>query len=467
MSDDSTPRKTLSLSATKRSTAQRPAKTGARARQVALNARQTQAQIGMKQALQKQALRRDSLQKRPSTPKATKAHTASATIQTSSYHEERFKVFARCPTGLEAALAQELYRLGFVNAYAGHAGCHFQTDWTGVMKANLHSRLASRILVQVAQASVHDEEELYELTRQVPWERWFGAEQTLRVDTSARRSPMKSLQYCNLRCKDAIVDRLRDKEGARPSIDTIRPDAKVQLFLEAQTATLYLDTSGESLFKRGWRYDKGQAPLRENLAAGLLALSGWTPEKPLYDPFCGSGTLLIEAAWIAQGIAPGIARPFAFERLRDLPKQAWIDLKGQALDAIRPLPDSLLFGSDIDPLVIAAARSNLQRAKLDMDMVHFQVGNALSQIPPSTQAGYIITNPPYGERLEAEPDAFWQSWSSLLKKHFSDWQVYVITSDLNLPSLLRLKPKRRTPLFNGDLECRLFHFEMVREQYRK
>src|SRR5690606_24009867 len=169
-------------------------------------------------------------------------------------------------------------------------------------RANLYSRLATRVLVRVAHARVHTEDDILELARQTAWERWFGPEQTLRVDTSAVRSPMKSLQYCNLRAKDGICDRLREREGARPSIDTVRPDARVHLFLDETTATLYLDTSGESLFKRGWRLDKGEAPLRENLAAGLLALSGWDPSQALMDPFCGSGTILIEAAWIALGV---------------------------------------------------------------------------------------------------------------------------------------------------------------------
>src|SRR5690606_11080159 len=153
------------------------------------------------------------------------------------------------------------------------------------------SRLATRVLVQVAHGPVSQEDDILELARDTPWERWFGPQQRLRVDTSAIRSPMQSLQYCNLRAKDGICDRLREVEGARPDIDTVRPDARVHLFLDETSSTLYLDTSGESLFKRGWRLDKGEAPLRENLAAGLLALSDWNPAASLLDPFCGSGTI--------------------------------------------------------------------------------------------------------------------------------------------------------------------------------
>lgn len=383
-----------------------------------------------------------------------------------SYQEDVFPIFAPCPIGLEQALAAELDALGFDNVKTGRSGCSFSTDWAGVMKANLYSRLATRILVQVAYAPVNNEDEIYELARQVPWERWFGAEQTLRVDTSAIRSPMQSLQFCNLRAKDGIVDHLRNLEGQRPSIDTVRPDAKVHLFLDSESATLYLDTSGESLFKRGWRYDKGQAPLRENLAAGILALAGWDPSQPLFDPFCGSGTILIEAAWIARGIPPGINRPFAFERLRGMNRKTWAELKEQAFDNILRDVETPLFGSDLDSSVIQAAQANLGRAKLSEHSVRFSVGNALKTTAPTNTPGFLITNPPYGERLGAEDETFWRDWSSVLKNSFANWHVHVITNDMDFPKKLRLKPNRRTPVFNGDIECRLFGFEMVSDSYR-
>ncbi|WP_159990938.1 THUMP domain-containing class I SAM-dependent RNA methyltransferase [Pelistega ratti] len=384
-----------------------------------------------------------------------------------SYQEEIFPVFAPCPIGLEQVLAKELESLGFQGINVGRSGCAFKADWTGVMRANLYSRLATRILVQVAYAKVNTEDDIYTLARQVAWERWFGAEQTLRVDTSAIRSPMQSLQFCNLRAKDGIVDRLREIEGERPSIDTVRPDAKVHLFLDSESATLYLDTSGESLFKRGWRYDKGQAPLRENLAAGILALAGWQPTQPLYDPFCGSGTILIEAAWIAKNIPPGINRPFAFERLRGMNRHAWAALKEQAFDEIIPTLNVPLFGSDIDTTVIQAAYANLDRAKLPENSIHFSQQNALHIKSPTVQAGFLITNPPYGERLGAEDETFWREWSSVLKNQFAQWQVHVITNDMDFPKKLRLKPNRRTPVFNGDIECRLFGFEIVSDSYRQ
>ncbi|NLC35205.1 MAG: class I SAM-dependent RNA methyltransferase [Alcaligenaceae bacterium] len=379
-------------------------------------------------------------------------------------NKEIFQVFAPCPLGLEDVLHAELDALGYQGLRKGRAGCHFEADWTGVLKANLYSRLATRILVRLAHAPVQTEDDILELARNTEWERWFGAEQTLRVDTSAVRSPMKSLQYCNLRAKDGICDRLRDLEGERPSIDTVRPDARVHLFLDEHTATLYLDTSGESLFKRGWRLQKGEAPLRENLAAGLLALSDWDPSAALLDPFCGSGTLLIEAAWIALGIPAGIWRPFGFERLRDHDARHWRDIKQDARSRIATRLDAPLLGYDIDPRVIAAAEGNRERAMLSPDTIRFVVGDA-RKVKPDCEPGWIITNPPYGERME-EDASFWPQWAENLKRHYAGWNVNIITSNLELPSLMRLKPRRRHPVYNGALDCRLFSFEMVEKSYR-
>ncbi|OZI59743.1 THUMP domain-containing protein [Bordetella genomosp. 11] len=397
------------------------------------------------------------------------AHTEQPRMRarnTGTRKAERFQVFASCPQGLEEVLTIELQALGYEDARAGRAGAHFSADWEGVQRANLYSRLAARILVQVAQGPVQDENDLLDLAYATPWERWFGAEQSLRVDTSAIKSPMRSLQYCNLRVKDGICDRLLDREGARPDIDTVRPDARVHAFLTADTATLYLDTSGESLFKRGWRLDKGEAPLRENLAAGMLALAGWDPAAPLLDPFCGSGTILIEAAWIALGVPPGIARPFSFERLRDHDERRWHDMKDDARAHIQPRLDTPLFGYDVDPAAIEHARRNAERAWLTDNAIQFEVGDARALHAPAHQ-GWIVTNPPYGERMPAGQDeTLWREWAACLKREFAGWQVHAISSDMTLPQKMRLKPLRRIPLHNGPLDCRLFGFEVVSKSYR-
>lgn len=378
--------------------------------------------------------------------------------------DERFTVFAPCPKGLEHALAAELVALGFDQVQVGSAGCRFQGQWHDVWRANLQSRLATRILVQLSHAPITDEQDLRTLALNTAWERWMDADQTLRVDTSAIRSPMQSLQYCNLLVKDSICDRLRDKRGARPSIDTVRPDVRVHSFLAADHATLYLDTSGESLFKRGWRLDKTEAPIRENLAAGLLAISGWQADQPLLDPFCGSGTILIEAVWQALGIAPGINRPFAFERLRIHDRQAWQDMRQQATASVKDTLDFPLVGCDLSVQAIEAAKTNLQRAGLKPDLIDWHVADATTWTPDCAP-GLIVTNPPYGERLSVDDDLMMR-WAAQLKRHYAQWHVNVISADLDLPRALRLKPKRRVPVYNGALDCRLFMFEMVSDQYR-
>jgi putative N6-adenine-specific DNA methylase len=378
--------------------------------------------------------------------------------------DEVFTVFAPCPKGLEQALARELIALGFGKVQVGSAGCQFDGHWHDVWRANLQSRLATRILVQLSHAPIRSEDDLRALALDTEWERWFAADQTLRVDTSAIRSPMQSLQFCNLLVKDSICDRLRSKQGARPSIDTVRPDVRVHSFLSADHATLYLDTSGESLFKRGWRLDKTEAPIRENLAAGLLALSGWQADLPLFDPFCGSGTILIEAAWQALGIAPGINRPFAFERLRLHDRQAWQDMRRQATESVKDSLDIPLVGSDLSTDAIDAAKANMKRAGLKSDLIQWQVADATTAAPPSAP-GLILTNPPYGQRLAVDDDLM-PRWAAQLKRHYAQWHVNIISADLDLPRALRLKPKRRTPVYNGALDCRLFIFEMVSDQYR-
>lgn len=470
---DSPPRKTLTLKKSAAPTTgtddDRRKRSGARAKQVAQIEREREKQRQAVSAATPSPRRRNEAAPTPAAPRRSAPEVTErprAERRPRPSKSEIFRVFAPCPQGLEEALAAELQALGFPDAEPARAGCGFTADWTGILRANLYSRLATRVLVQVAHGPVHHEDDILDLAQQTAWERWFGPEHTLRVDTSAIRSPMQSLQYCNLRAKDGICDRLRDREGDRPDIDTVRPDARVHLFLNEDSGTLYLDTSGESLFKRGWRLEKGEAPLRENLAAGILALSGWDPSQPLLDPFCGSGTILIEAAWIALGVPAGIWRPFGFERLRGHDARHWRDIKDEARSHIASQLESPIVGCDLDARAIEAARANTERAWLTPDSIRFEVADA-RRFPPPAERGWLITNPPYGERLPGDDTQLWEEWARNLKQNYSDWQVNIISSDLDLPKHLRLKPKRRYPLYNGGLECRLFNFEMVAASYRK
>jgi putative N6-adenine-specific DNA methylase len=380
--------------------------------------------------------------------------------------------FAPCPRGLEAALADELRALGADVVATPAGGVRFDGDAALGLAANLHSRIASRVLQQVAHAPYRSEDDLYRLAHDTEWERWHEPLASLRIDTTAIGAPVRSLQFATLRIKDGLVDRLRERFGDRPSIDRQRPDRRVYAFLEAGRCTLYLDWSGESLFKRGWRRDGVDAPMKENLAAGLLALSGWTPGTPLLDPFCGSGTIVVEAAMIAAGVPPGANRRFAFERMRGFDRGAWDRMRRVVP---RPAPAAAsIFGSDVSEAALAAARSNLARCGADPAWVALRQLDALHLDRAPAEAGLLLANPPYGERLDvkgrqslAQADRFWPAFATLLKQRFAGWTACLFTSDLELPQRLRLKPSKRTPLFNGALECRLFRFEMVAGSARR
>src|SRR5208282_1948800 len=283
----------------------------------------------------------------------------------------------------------------------------------------------------------------------------------------AIKSPLRSLDFATLRIKDAICDRFRDATGKRPSVDTHAPEVRVHAFLSSDQITLYLDTSGEALFKRGWRKQAGEAPLRENLAAGILQLSGWRPGTPLYDPMCGGGTLLIEAAMIALDIVPGARRGFGFETLANFDRAAWQDCL-DAAKARERKPERLdIFGSDLYGDALKTARENVAAAGLEA-VVNLKQVNVLEAAPPA-EGGILIANPPYGVRLEEEPALaeFYPKLGDVLKQRFAGWTAYIFTSDLRLAKLIGLKPSKRTPLYNGALECRLFEFKLVAGQMRR
>lgn len=382
--------------------------------------------------------------------------------------------FCPCPRGLEAALAEELGEIAQQSAtLKAHnqvpGGVHCSGTLTDAYRINLHSRIASRVLLRIAHSSYASENDIYDLALAQPWEDWFGVHHTIRIDVTAIKSPLRSLEFTTLKIKDAICDRFRDICSERPSVDTRTPDMRIVGFLDARNFTLYLDTSGEALFKRGWRLETGDAPLRENLAAGLLRVSGWKPGMVLFDPMCGSGTILAEAAQIVAGIPPGARRDFAFEKFLAFDPDEWRAIKSSVKP--NPLPAApTIFGSDISGDMIVMTRNNLNKAGILFDVPLKQI-EAQEVKPPTDQPGIIVTNPPYGERIGVRGDstletddmaaAFFSAFGTTLKQRFAGWQVFLFSADLGLPKLLRLKEARKTPFFNGALECRLFRFDMV------
>jgi len=373
---------------------------------------------------------------------------------------ERF--FAPCPRGLESVLAAELAHLGGEAVAPAEGGVGFAGPIDLVYRANLESRIASRILWRVAQGSCRNEDDLYRFAHGVDWRRHFDVGRTLRVDVAATRSPLHSIEFATLRIKDAICDRFRADSGKRPSVDKQRPDVRVHAYLFGREATLYLDTSGEALFKRGWRRDTDAAPLRENLAAGLLALAGWVPGTPLLDPMCGAGTIAIEAAMLAADVAPGLWRTFGFQKLAWYDGPTWQRVRQRAHDRIRAAPAARsIFASDLDPRVVAQCRSNAKAANVG-EWIEVSEADVLTR-PAPAPAGLLIANPPYGVRLDDAHKlaAFYPKLGDALKGRFAGWTACFLTGDPRLPKLIGLKPSRRTPLYNGAIECRLFRFEIV------
>ena len=375
--------------------------------------------------------------------------------------------FAPCPRGLEAILHSDLEAMGAQHVKATEGGVHFTGDWSLCYRANLESRVASRILWRVSTSTYRSEQDVYQAAFKMHWQNWFEVSHTIRVHVTAIRCPLKSLEFITLLIKDAVCDRFRDHCNERPSVDTLDPDIRIHAFIEDDRIMLYLDTSGDALFKRGVRMHTNIAPIRENLAAGILRLSGWQPGTPLLDPMCGSGTFLIEAAQMSLNIQPGISRRFAFENLKNFDAPQWQALRAAAIAAQLPAKPLDIYGSDLFGDALKTALRNLQEAGLD-ECVELKQANVL-EISAPAPAGVLVANLPYGERMGEldELAALYPKLGDALKKNFGGWTAYLFTADKAILKLMRLSPSRRTPLFNGAIECRLLQYKIVSGSNRK
>lgn len=440
-------------------------------------------------------------------------------------------LFLPCAAGVESYLADEVRRItgvGDEDLRTFRAGVMVRTSWRDVLLLNLHSRLAQRVLVELSHTMYRQEQDLYKAACEVAWELWFSPRETFKIEVTAQHSPLKSLNFAALKIKDAVADRFRHKFGVRPDVNTQWPDARIYAHLTTDYCTLYIDTSGEPLFKRGWRADKGDAPLKETLAAAMLAASGWSQGDgtqanpngwvaqgvPLYDPCCGSGTIAVEAAQIACNIAAGSMRKFGFQKLIPYQEHVWHGL----LDAARAqecAPRAPVFGSDVAFRMVDFAQRNAERAGVG-HVVQLRGGDALQRLPPSETPGVMLVNPPYGERIEAagvagaarraryatpaadgafNEDAFYEDDTSApegvprfgardiaqtedggdffaqlashWKKNYAGWSAWMLTPDLKLPGRMRFKESRRVPMWNGPIECRMFRFDLRAGSMRK
>ena len=404
----------------------------------------------------------------------------------------QLQLFLPCAAGVEDFLAAEVHGLTGLQGedlLTRRGGVMVRASWRDAMLLNLHIRLAQRVLVQLSYTQYRNEQDLYRAASEVAWEIWFTPKQSIKVEVTAQHSPLTSLNFAGLKIKDAVCDRFRDKaHGVRPDVNTQWPDVRIYAHLTTDTCSLYIDTSGEPLFKRGWREDKGDAPLKETLAAAMIAACGWADGDddllPLYDPCCGSGTVAIEAAQIACNIAPGSRRHFAFEKYLPFQAHVWSAIKTEAAHAevVRaPGQKPLIFGSDVSHRMVDFAQRNAERAGV-ADVIEFRGGDALQRMPPSDTPGVMLLNPPYGERIEVggvagdgaggrfgqreqahteDGGEFFSQLAAHWKKNYSGWSGWILTPDLKLPGKMRLKESRRVPMWNGPIECRLFKFDMV------
>lgn len=405
----------------------------------------------------------------------------------------QLQLFLPCAAGVEDYLAPEVLRItglppGCITKQRG--GVAVRSGFAHAMLLNLYSRLAQRVLVLLSYTGYRNEQDLYRAASEVAWERWFTPRESIKVEVTAQHSPLNSLNFATLKVKDAVCDRFRVvAAGVRPDVNTQWPDVRIYAHLTTDSCSLYIDTSGEPLFKRGWRADKGDAPLKETLAAAMIAASGWLDGEgdlqPLYDPCCGSGTILIEAAQMACNLPAGGQRHFAFEKFIPFQKAVWDTIKKEAAEAV-VMPQAgqkpIIFGSDVAHRMVDFAERNAERAGV-AQVIEFRGGDALQRMPPIDVslggAGVMLLNPPYGERIEVAGVAraerfgarelpqleqggeFFSQLASHWKKNYAGWSAWMLTPDLKLPGKMRLKESRRVPMWNGPIECRLFRFDMM------
>ena len=375
--------------------------------------------------------------------------------------------FATCPRGLEALLQAELEAVGAKDIKPTDGGVAFAGELNVCYAANLHSRIATRILMQAGQGRYATEDDLYQAAYKINWPNWFDVKHDFMVKVTGVKCPLKSLEFATLRIKDAVCDKFRQVVDSRPYIDTKTPAVRIHAYLTADAYVYYIDTSGDALYMRGNRKASIEAPLRENLAAGILQLSGWQPSQALLDPMCGSGTFLLEACMIALNIAPGLHRNFGFEKLKNFESDTWKKTKNNALKNVKPVSFQKIYGSDSDLRAVRIAKQNLEAAGL-LEAVQLSQQNITEVIAPN-DSGVLVANPPYGVRIgeDEELGALYPKMGESLKRKFAGWNTYFLTNDLRLPKLMRLTPSKRTPLYNGPLECRLFEIKMVAGSNRK
>jgi putative N6-adenine-specific DNA methylase len=382
------------------------------------------------------------------------------------------KLFATCGRGLEPILAQELQAIGATNIEQGRGGVNFEGNLTIVYQANLWLRTAVRVLRPVLDVMVYNPDDLYEACRSILWSNFMTPQHTLAVDPNVRDSNITHSQYAARRVKDAICDQFRDRQGVRPSVDTEKPMIGLNLHISKNRMVLSLDSSWDSLHKRGYRPIQTRAPLNESLAAGLLLHLGYNGSQTLVDPLCGSGTFCIEAAGIALDRPPGLTRTwFGFQGWIDFERSTWAAMQYEARRSAKTKLNEPILGSDSHPNAVGMANDNAKSSGLG-NILSFKQSDWPTATPPALKnsadqnssgqsPGLIICNPPYGERLGQEEDwvPLYRSLGERVKSHWPGWKLAVFTASERLASEIQLTVSKKTPFYNGSLPCHLWEFE--------
>ena len=375
---------------------------------------------------------------------------------------EPFDFFATCAPGVEPALHAEAKELRLAKVERQVGGVGFCGTMADAWRANLWLRTAIRVLRRVARFRATSGDELYAAARDVAWEELLAPAGSLLVDARSRRSRLDHTHYVEQRVKDAVVDRFRERAGARPDVDKERPDLRINAHLFEDRVTLSVDTSGDSLHKRGWRRRQGRAPLAETTAAALVLLSGWDRRAPLLDPFCGSGTILVEAALLASRVAPGLRRRFGFEGWLDHDAAGFAAVKERArAEAVTPRKLRLL-GWDVDPARVEEARENAAAAGVD-ELVSVDTGDARELDPRPGWNAWIVTNPPYGERVgrPAELRALYRRFGDVLHQRCAGYRLGLLSGNPRLRKELGYPRAKRTPIVHGGLDCEFLQVERL------
>jgi len=370
------------------------------------------------------------------------------------------------PTGLEEAAAAELSALGCPTASPLRRAVRFRTDQAGYYRLHLRARLPFRLLRELVSFPCRSKHDLYAgVQRAADWTQWLPPGATFRVDASGSAPGLNHSHYSALQVKNALVDMQRQQWGKRSSVDLDNPDLSLHVHLGGGMASLSLDGSGGSMHRRGYRPAMGLAPLKENLAAGLITLTSWDGSMPLADPFCGSGTLLIEAARLALGRAPGLDRCFALERWPDFNPQLWQQERDAAAALARNAltrgaPLAPMVGLEHDPAVLEQARLNAEAAGVS-DFLDLRLGDCRDFLPPPGP-GILVANPPYGERLSGGEDLepLYADLGRMVKERCRGWSLWLLSGNPELTGALKLKASRRIPISNGGIDCRWLHYEI-------